>query len=158
MIRVRNLPYAALMLLLAACRFAICWIYLLIFALFLYSFWTEIRQPSAHFALSEAGLIAYLTFITFTSGAAWWVVLRNLRSQRTWVIAVSIGYLLTAALLIVKQPSIVHSLDQWSFFSSIGVIGPLAYLPPHRLRLSMKMLSVRLGNRDQTLKELRISL
>jgi len=156
-IRVRNLPSSAFILLLALCRFVICWIYCYIFIIFSSSLWSNITQFSIRNNQAELILIVYLAAVAGASCAAWWATLCNVRSQRIWVIAVSASYMATTALYVVVRPSVVHSPGQWSLFWVIALLGLAAFLAPHRVQISLNFSTYRLNSPDQKIKDLSVT-
>jgi hypothetical protein len=149
-------PYWALMCLLAAGRFLFCWAYCIIAIFHLGSLWPEIRGLSTHFVLRDIVEVVFFTVTVFTSTAAWWTTLRNLRSERIWVMAVSLVYFLTVAVFVVWKPTIFDAFKSSLSYLLTGVLGLVVYLPPYRLQLSANVSSYRLNSPDQKLRELHV--
>jgi hypothetical protein len=144
----------ALVWLLAACRFLVCWGYCWVSVICLWVTADEIRKSPMHFDQ----LIAVTSVLTIVFGAAWWTTLRTSRTHKFWVIAVSLVYLLTLAPFVIEKPSPLHPLGEAWVILMIGALGLLAYLLPYRLRYSVDAFSYRLESPDQILKELHASL
>jgi hypothetical protein len=158
-IRVRGMlgaPYWALMCLLAAGRFLFRWA---CFVLFIGSFAAladQIGESLSHFEPRDMIAIAFLAVLFFTASAAWWTTLRNLRSERIWVMAVSLVYFLTVAVFVVWEPTIFDAFKSSLSYLLTGVLGLVVYLPPYRLQLSANVSSYRLNSPDQKLRELHV--
>jgi hypothetical protein len=160
-IRVQNLPtapYFLFMLLLSACRFAVCW---LNFVLFLGSFAAlvdQVKEISVQFEPRALAAISFLAVTSIAASAAWWTTLCKMRSHRIWVTVVSMLYLLTVAYLFFAIPSFLHSQPMIWLPVVVGALGLVAYLPPFRLRISMDVSSYRVKCAEQRREEFHISI
>lgn len=142
----RDLAYWAFMLLLFAFRFTFTWIYCIVSYGGFHALVDQLRHLPTHFTRGDFAALAFLTLVGFISGAAWWTTLSNGSTQRIWVNLFSLGsslawgfgggfslsYALGTAIIMVP---------------TVG--GLLIFLLPHRLRLSVRISSYRVGSPDQ---------
>jgi hypothetical protein len=144
--RVRDLPYWALMCLLAALRFVICWFFL-VFSLCALSVLAEqIREsPMLFFDRGKA----FLATTAITNGVAWWKTLRNSPTHREWAIAACLFMLLCVGFDVVIRQNPADLFRQYWPIGLIGAVGLVAYLPPWRLRPVMEISAYRRKSPEQ---------
>jgi hypothetical protein len=136
--RVRDLPYWALMCLLAMLRFIICWFFLVDSLCALGVLGKNIRDLIVLYpdftlpSLDRAK--AFLLTAAVLSGVAWWTTLRSSPRHREWATAACLLMLLGVAFLAAMNPNDLEMLQQNWPLALIGAVGLVAYLPPWRLR------------------------
>ena len=161
MARIRSLldvSYWALMWLLAACRFLICWAYFLLFIGSFGAFMSQVKDAIVHFEPRALLAIAYLAAVFFLSSAAWWTTLCQMPSHRIWVVFNALVNVLTVGIMLVLIPSFAPSHVFIWILLLVGIAGLVAYLPPYRLNFSVDIFSYRAKSPDQSIEELHISL